>query len=299
MKKRIALVGCGVISEHYFRGLTRSEVFELCAVCDVNERCYARTMYGAYPFYSDFKKMAAAEKPDYVYIATSPFSHAPIAEYFLSEGINVLIEKPMSTNMENIRALYDLGRKRGAYVECVFHWKYADEVKYLRENLPSFGKIGRIQTVICDDYAADGYIREDRLGLGGAWVDSGINVLSYWQEIFSLENAVLSVEEEQTDRSGQVCYTRRTIGSFASVTVDWRTPSREKSTLIECEAGVLQISHSRQTVSLNGKEIFSSPTDDRLGSHYFNRFFRFAPDPLGEKRCVQLHELLFSKETHG
>lgn len=296
MKKRIALIGCGVISAHYLRGLTQSKSLELCAVSDLDEHCYARTMYGDFPFYTDCLRMAEEQKPDIVYIATPPASHAKVAEEMMMRGIDVLIEKPMCTDIDSVYALYRLGRKTGRTVECVFHWKYADEVVFLRDNISKFGQIERVLTVICDDYAAGGRIRPDRRGLGGAWVDSGINVLSYWQEIFSLGGLPAAINEERTDgESGQVYYTSRTLRSgFATVIVDWSTASREKRSVIDCEAGTLEISHTRQTVSLNGREIFSSPVGDRLSSHYFNCLSEYSPDPAGEKRCIQLHRLLFS-----
>ena len=153
-----------------------------------------------------------------------------------------------------------------------------------------------------DDYAAteDGSIRADRVSLMGAWIDSGINILSYYDEILDLSNATLLEETLLPDeKSGLPKYARKVFdanGVRAEIVVDWRTPSREKTSRIECEQGTLFINHSMQTVSLNDKLIFSSPVPDRLSSHYTNLFSELTFEALArsQEHTLLLHKLLFT-----
>lgn len=299
MKKRLLLIGGGVIATHYKVGLERSPHYRLVALTDINPDCAARKLLDV-PFFTDLHE-ALTVGVDVAMISTSTSSHYAIARELLEKGIDVICEKPMCESYGKIAELYSLADKSGARLNCMFHWMYADEVIYLKQHLHELGHIERITVHIFDDYAntPDGSIDTSRRGLCGAWLDSGINVLSYISELIDVGDYKLQREDHVLDEmTGQEKYAHRCYrfgNTVADISVDWRTASRDKYAEITCERGVVQVNHSLQTVSLNGKVIYTKPTPDRLTSHYENAFVGFNPDKEQTKRTLLLHKILFER----
>lgn len=300
MKQSTVLIGGGVIAEHYQKGLENSKTLQLNALVDIDPNCVARKCFSV-PFFTDFQDALALE-PRIAILALPVTPRGATARKLLSRGIAVLTEKPMFVTLDEIESLVAFAKECNTPLACMFHWKAADEVRFLKNNLSRFGKIKKISTTVNDDYAAtaDGNIRADRVSLMGAWVDSGINILSYYDEILDLSNAVLLEETLLPDeKSGLPKYARKVFdasGVRAEIIVDWRTPSREKTSRIECERGTLLVNHSMQTVTFNGEVIFSSPVRDRLSSHYENLFSELSFEALAhsQEHTLLLHKLLFT-----
>ncbi len=304
MKERIAVIGCGVIAAHYRCALEESHPFALVAVCDRDESCVGRGAYEGVPFYTSLDAMLAEARPTVVLVSTPSTTHYEVVRDLLERGLSVIVEKPMASTVAEIEALYALADARGVHLACMFHWVRADEVVFLREYLSSH-RMESVDVCIRDNYTEQGaentrVIKPSRLGLRGAWTDSGINVLSYLAELLPMREVTLLREERQTDpASGYDCYTHRVYrmdGTEVSITIDWRGEDREKYSTIRTEDGVLRISHNRQQVVLTDARgetmLFSSPTEDRLASHYRNYLHDFTWREDEQAHTLALHRIL-------
>lgn len=297
MKRNLMLIGGGVIAKHYRLGLERSETLRLVSLVDLDPECAARSCFDV-PFYTDYQR-ALETRPEIAVLAIPPDAREKTAYDLLSRGVAVATEKPMLGSPEKIDALFAYANEKQVPLSCLFHWQKAEEVMFLKARLKDYGPVRSLRTVIHDDYAAtpDGSIRPDRRGLLGAWYDSGINVLSYYGELFDLSRATLLEDAScKDDASGQFRYARRVFdfsGVRAEIVVDWTTPSRSKYTEIVCERGALFVDHSAQTVTFNGETVFSAPTGDRLSSHYDNLFRHFTFGEDGEHIRL-LHKILYT-----
>lgn len=296
MKKKLLLIGGGTIATHYQHGLTNSPLYELVGLVDVNPNCASRNLFSV-PFFTDVSE-AMTTGAEVAMIATTPAVHYPIAEDLLHRKIAVITEKPMCENYDKIVALKNLALQKKCDLGCLFHWKYADEVQFLKSQKTQFGAIKNITVTVCDDYAAtgDGNVRKDRQGLAGAWIDSGINVLSYISQLCDMSSYELIKMKHICDGNGQVKFANRIYkfgNVIADITVDWRKPTSDKASQIVCDAGVIEVNHSQQTVTLNGKVIYSNPVADRLSSHYFNAFQQYRPTAEELDNALLLHKILF------
>ena len=297
MKKRLLLIGGGTIATHYKAGLTNSPHYELAALADVNPDCASRKLYDV-PFFTDYAS-ALATGAEVAMISTSTSSHYAIARDLLERGIDVICEKPLCENYDKILALHTLANAKKRDLGCLFHWIYADEVRWLTSHKKELGCIKKITVHICDDYAHtdDGAIRTDRKGLCGAWLDSGINVLSYVGQLCDLHDYELVDEENILDgATGQVKFAHRIYRfgqTLADITVDWRTASRQKLSEIQCELGTVQVNHTLQTVSLGGVTLYGNTIDDRLTGHYVNAFAEYELNKGAQQRTLLLHKILF------
>ena len=104
MTHRILIVGCGSIGERHLRCFQRTGRAEL-AVCDVNESLLA-TVCQRYqvPGFRDASAALAAGPYQGVVICSPAHTHIGIAVQSLGHGAGVLIEKPLSTRIDDVDA---------------------------------------------------------------------------------------------------------------------------------------------------------------------------------------------------
>lgn len=298
--EKLAVIGGGVISEHYLAALCCSETYELCALCDINPDCKSRNLYKDVPFYVDHMKMIDETDIDTAIISSPPDTHFGIAGELLNSGVNVLLEKPMCTDFESVEKLYRLAEVAEKEVICLFHWRFADEVKFLKEYIKD-RNIKKIKTHICDNYCEPDTlnIKKEQLGLLGAWYDSGVNALSYIDFLIEINNAILKSSESINDKkSGLPVFVKKVYscdGIEIEIVVDWRYDTREKTSVITFEDGEIMVSHTEQKVVCGEKVIFNSSVGDRLESHYLNMLGDESFKEDNEKITKKIHKVLFKE----
>ncbi|QBD77138.1 Gfo/Idh/MocA family oxidoreductase [Ktedonosporobacter rubrisoli] len=114
-KVRVAVVGCGNVSNKYIPHLKQSPYIDLLAVCD-NRIDYARShaeTYAIAHYFDDIDKLLAAVKFDLLVNLTPMQFHAPYNRKGLEAGRNVWCEKPIATDLSEAHALLDLARSKG------------------------------------------------------------------------------------------------------------------------------------------------------------------------------------------
>ena len=145
-KLKIGLIGCGGMMNHHVSGLLTFDDAEIVAVADpLAERTDAmmkRT--GATRAYKSHKEFfAGEEKLDVVYIAVEPTAHDQIEEACIERNWPFLVEKPMTLDMNQAKAISDAVTKKGL-VTCVgFQDRYLDIVDRVKEELKDM-KVGMV-----------------------------------------------------------------------------------------------------------------------------------------------------------
>ena len=119
-KLRIAQVGCGN------RGLgvrlpavrMMSDVFELAAVCDVDEG-KARSVGAEFgvPAYSRVQDLAANEDLDIAAVSTPGDSHHAVGAYLAERGVNLIVETPISPTLQTTDVLIGAVERGGVKLE--------------------------------------------------------------------------------------------------------------------------------------------------------------------------------------
>jgi len=137
-KLKIGLIGCGGMMNHHVNGLVTFDDIEIVAVADpLAERTEAmmkRT--GATRAYKSHKDFFAGEsKLDAVYIAVEPTAHDQIEEVCIERNWPFLVEKPMTLDMNQAKAISEAVTKKGL-VTCVgFQDRYLDIVDKVKKEL--------------------------------------------------------------------------------------------------------------------------------------------------------------------
>ena len=121
-KLRVALIGCGVISDNHIRAIVNSNKANLVALCDVNiERATAKKEQHrlSSSVYSSYLDMLESEELDVVHIATPHYLHTEMVLAALKRNINVFLEKPMCIKDEDVEKIINAEKEsRGRVCVC-------------------------------------------------------------------------------------------------------------------------------------------------------------------------------------
>ena len=159
---RVAVVGYGYWGSKHVRVLSGIPDVAVTVVDAHEERlAEAAAQFPAARLATDLDDVL--DTVDAVLVATPPGSHAGIAQRALAAGKHVLVEKPLTTSVEDAEMLVDLASEQGVQLMVGHTFEYNPAVWKLRELVRS-GDLGRIL-----------YIDTARLSLGR--YQSDVNVV--------------------------------------------------------------------------------------------------------------------------
>lgn len=141
------IIGCGAIYPMHAETLKNMENACLAAVCDVKpERLQAACDKYGCKGYADYKEMLAAEKPDVVHICLPHYLHAPVAEYALEHGCNVVTEKPMAICYADAQKMLETEKKSEKRLFVIMQNRYNNASVKLKDMLGS-GALGKVKEI--------------------------------------------------------------------------------------------------------------------------------------------------------
>jgi predicted dehydrogenase len=123
--------------------------------------------------YADFRIMAETEANradgiEAVVVCTPNFNHFEAAACFMKAGIDVILDKPMTTTVEDALELVRLRRETGVFLGMTYPYTFLPMVRQLRHMVLS-GAIGDVRQVLVE-YAQDwATTPEDPSFKGAAW----------------------------------------------------------------------------------------------------------------------------------
>src|SRR5918911_3001158 len=117
----LAIVGCGQISERFFKQAAAREDVRFVATCARRLQSAERKAreHGIDQWFDDYERMLEEVQPDGVVVTTPHSLHAAPAIAALRRGIHVLDEKPMATSLEDCRAMVEAADASGALLMCL------------------------------------------------------------------------------------------------------------------------------------------------------------------------------------
>lgn len=117
-KTKIGIIGCGAISNHYFRGLSAFRFVELAGVADMNvERAKEKAQEWNTQAFS-VEELLARNDIEIVLNLTIPAAHAAVDLQILQAGKNAYSEKPLGLNREEGAKVLSLAAENGLRVGC-------------------------------------------------------------------------------------------------------------------------------------------------------------------------------------
>ncbi len=146
MQLKVAVVGAGSMGMNHLRVLKDldEEQIQLVGVAETLESTlqYAMRRFHVAGF-TDYRQMVEKTHPDLVAVVVPTHLHFEVASYVLDRGINVLIEKPITSTIEEALALIELARLRGVKIAVGHIERFNPAVIELKRRLV-IGELGQI-----------------------------------------------------------------------------------------------------------------------------------------------------------
>ncbi|WP_138754674.1 Gfo/Idh/MocA family protein [Paenibacillus sinopodophylli] len=171
---KVAIIGAGAISNAHIEAyLTFPERCKIVAVSDIYvEKAQARIedhQLDAHAV-SDYRELLQQDL-DIVSICTPPYTHAELAVAFLEAGVNVLVEKPMASSLEECDEMNEAAKKSGKLLSVVAQNRFKTPLMKLKSVLDS-GLAGSIVHAQIDSHWWRGHCYYD-LWWRGTWEKEG------------------------------------------------------------------------------------------------------------------------------
>jgi len=147
MKKvRFGVIGCGNVSPTYLYTLGENPRSEVVWVADTDvekARGRART-FGIKGVFDSYQKALKTEKPDAVVVCSPHYAHLEQALTCAEKGIDILCEKPLATNLDDVSKILDGTKdvKFGVMLQRRFYQNTIQTAGVLRN-----GDLGEIENV--------------------------------------------------------------------------------------------------------------------------------------------------------
>ncbi len=144
-KHKVAVIGAGAFGANHCRVVHESERAELTAVVDIDSAraLEAAAKYGAAAF-TDAR--AVAGKVNAAIVAAPTTAHEEIGTLLMDGGIDVLVEKPIASDLAGAQRLIDVAKERGRIFQVGHLERFNPAVMELerRATLPLFFEIHRL-----------------------------------------------------------------------------------------------------------------------------------------------------------
>jgi len=182
-KLRVALVGCGGISDIHFRTLKKFADVEIVAGVDIKpDRLeWAKKTHGVEALYDDWKKMLKEVKPDAVDVCTPNGVHAPAIIDALNAGCHAITEKPMAMSPKECEKMIEAAKKNKKKLSVGFQYRYHPNTEFITKARDE-GEFGKLMYVRCQALRRRGIpnwgvFGQKHLQGGGPMIDIGVHVI--------------------------------------------------------------------------------------------------------------------------
>jgi len=146
--KDILIVGAGGIGTRHVRCFLKTG---RCAVSVCEPRTeQLEKIKGEYPVKSVFEDFDTIDLRDFdgVVICTPAHLHVPMAQRCAQETVNVLIEKPLSVNLDGVGQLKATVKENGVVAGVAYVLRHSKGVSILKKKVQQ-GQIGEVKMVTC------------------------------------------------------------------------------------------------------------------------------------------------------
>jgi UDP-N-acetylglucosamine 3-dehydrogenase len=146
MQLKVAVVGAGSMGMNHLRVLNDfdSEQIQLVGVAEAHEPTLQYAMRRFHlAGYTDYRQMVEETHPDLVAVVVPTHLHFEVASYLLDQSINVLIEKPITSSIDQARTLIELARLRNVKLAVGHIERFNPAIIQVKRRLVA-GELGQI-----------------------------------------------------------------------------------------------------------------------------------------------------------
>ena len=145
-RTKVAVIGAGYWGPNLIRNFSQAKGAHLQAICD-NNPDNLKKVSGSYPgvaLIKEYQEIIDKRMAEAVCIATPVETHERIAADFLSAGIHVFIEKPITKTAAAARRIADLAKAKGLTLMVGHVYLYHPAIREMRKIIEQ-GQLGEVR----------------------------------------------------------------------------------------------------------------------------------------------------------
>jgi len=247
---KVSVVGAGFWGRNHLRVLGEMDDCEVVGVCDVDEgRARAAALRHKVPrYFTGLDTLLRETRPDAVMICTPSTTHADLAERVLQEGVDVLIEKPMTTNVKDAYRIVGAVERTGRQAMVGFIERFNPAVTGAKKLLQQ-GEIGGIIL----SYSRRIGSWPERIGDVGVVGDTAIHDIDLTSYVFGeLPLSVYAKGGALRHRLEDHVQASLSFsnGRSAVIEANWLTPRKKREMHITGDGGVISVRFLEQELTI-------------------------------------------------
>ena len=256
---KIGIVGVGFWGRNHLRVLKELGI-KVEAICDINAERASRLAkeFAVKNYYTNLDEMLRKEDLTALTICTPSVTHAECAVKALEAGLDVFVEKPFASTVEECFQIIDAMKSSGKIVMTGFIERFNPAVRKAIELLEA----GEIGDVIMSHGRRIGWWPE-RIGDVGVVKDTAIHDIDLVRFIFKQDPTQVYArggrQKHKLDDHVQAILTLEDESKVAFIEANWLTPRKKREMHITGSNGVLSIRFLTQEVSLEKADIVLEP----------------------------------------
>lgn len=141
----VGVVGCGYWGPNLIRVFNQHRNCSVVKCCDLKKDRlrFVKTQYPTVSVSTDYKDIVKDPNIDIAVIATPVSTHFALAKQALNNDKHILLEKPMTLNVDESKQLIEIAKKRKKIIIVDHTYVYTGAVRKIKEII-SKGELGKI-----------------------------------------------------------------------------------------------------------------------------------------------------------
>lgn len=250
MPLKVGVVGAGSMGMNHLRVLKdfSEDQIQLVGVAEAAEPVLQRAMKRFHiAGFTDYRQMAEETQPDLVAVVVPTHLHFEVASHLLDQGINVLLEKPMVSTLQEANILIQLAAARDVKLAVGHVERFNPAIIDLRRRLVA-GEIGQIFQI----HARRLGPFPPRIRDVGVTLDLATHDVDIMRYLTNAEVERTYAETQQRIHNshedlllGILRFTNNVIGVLD---VNWLTPTKVRELTVTGEKGMFLVNYLTQDI---------------------------------------------------
>ena len=183
-KLKVAIIGCGSISNAHINAYMANPRVELYAFCDIDESILKTQakIYKVDKTFTDLNEMLKLDEIDAVSVCTSNAAHAKCSIAALNAGKHVLCEKPMAMNQDEAVLMKEAADRNHKLLMVGFVRRFGNDLAIVKDFVDNgyFGDIYYSKACYLRRHGSPGgWFGDKSLSGGGPLIDLGVHVIDF------------------------------------------------------------------------------------------------------------------------
>jgi len=257
----VAVIGAGAMGKNHARVYSEMDNVNLIAVCDLDKET-AKEIADNYKanHYSSYREMLQKENINAISICAPTKLHKQIALDSIKDKINVLVEKPIATTLEEAREIIEEAKKNNVKLMVGHIERFNPVVTELKKRIED-NELGKILKVHCERLS----LFPQRIIDVGVIIDLAIHEIDILKYLVDSKIKRVYAETAQRFHSsnedlliGTIRFENNILGVISA---NWLTPKKVRKIRVTGEKGMFVANYLTQELYFYEKEFAAKEVD--------------------------------------